>query len=85
MNEKLQEDIAGQRTVRTYSLENEQIGKFMDVTGNYYGEYMDVAYLRGFYNNIMPFIISVAATGVIIYGGYVSVITGVEVGNLVAA
>ncbi len=85
MNERLQEDIAGQRTVRTYSLEDSQIEKFQDVTGSYYGEYMDVAYLRGFYNNIMPFIISVAATGVIIYGGYVSVITGVEVGNLVAA
>ena len=85
MTERLQEDIAGQRTVRTYSLEDSQIEKFQNITDSYFQEYMDIAYLRGFYNNLMPFIISVAATGVILYGGYTSIIAHSQVGNLVAA
>lgn len=85
MTERLQEDINGQRTVRTYSLEDNQIEKFENITGAYYEQYMDIAHLRGFYNNLMPFIISLAATGVILYGGYTSIIAKTQVGNLVAA
>ena len=85
MTERLQEDINGQRTVRTYSLEDSQIAKFQDTTDSYFNEYMEIAHLRGFYNNLMPFIISLAATGVILYGGYTSIIARSQVGNLVAA
>ncbi|MGP6240398.1 ABC transporter ATP-binding protein [Cuniculiplasma sp. SKW4] len=85
MTERLQEDINGQRTVRTYSLEDNQIEKFENITEAYYEQYMDIAHLRGFYNNLMPFIISLAAMGVILYGGYTSIIAKTQVGNLVAA
>ena len=85
MTERLQEDINGQRTVRTYSLEDGQIENFESITNAYFNQYMDIAQLRGFYNNLMPFIISLAATGVILYGGYTSIIARTQVGDLVAA
>ncbi len=85
MTESIQEDITGQRTVRSYLQEEPQINRFTGITDTYYGEYMEVANLRGFYNNLMPFIISAAATAVIFYGGYISIIARSDVGGLVAA
>ena len=85
MTESIQEDITGQRTVRSYLQEEPQINRFTGITDTYYGEYMEVANLRGFYNNLMPFIISAAATAVIFYGGYASIIARSDVGGLVAA
>lgn len=85
MTEYIQEDIVGQRTVRSYQLEDPQIDRFTKTTDTYYGEYLEVANLRGFYNNVMPFIISTAATAVIFYGGYTSVIGIGNVGSLTAA
>lgn len=85
MTEYIQEDIVGQRTVRSYQLEDPQIDRFTKTTDIYYGEYLEVANLRGFYNNFMPFIISAAATAVIFYGGYTSVIGIGNVGSLTAA
>ncbi len=85
MTESIQENIVGQRTVRSYLLEDPQIDKFTGITDTYYGEYLDVADLRGFYNNLMPFIISAVASAVIFYGGYESIIAGAQVGSLVAA
>ncbi len=85
MTESIQEDITGQRTVRSYLQEDPQINRFTGITDTYYGEYMEVANLRGFYNNLMPFIISAAATAVIFYGGYTSIIARSDVGGLVAA
>lgn len=85
MTESIQEDITGQRTVRSYLQEEPQINRFTGITDTYYGEYMEVANLRGFYNNLMPFIISAAATAVIFYGGYTSIIARSDVGGLVAA
>ena len=85
MTESIQEDITGQRTVRSYLQEEPQINRFTGITDTYYGEYMEVANLRGFYNNLMPFIISASATAVIFYGGYASIIARSDVGGLVAA
>lgn len=85
MTEYIQEDIVGQRTVRSYQLEDPQINRFTETTDTYYGEYLQVANLRGFYNNFMPFIISAAATAVIFYGGYTSIIGIGDVGSLTAA
>ena len=85
MTESIQEDITGQRTVRSYLQEEPQIDRFTGITDTYYGEYMNVAHLRGIYNNLMPFIISAAATAVIFYGGYSSIVSKTDVGGLVAA
>lgn len=85
MSEKLQENIVGQRVVRGFSAQNQEEEKFTDTTNDYYGEYMDVAYLRGTYNNLMPLTVSAAASAIIIFGGYTDVITGISVGGLVAA
>ncbi len=85
MNERLQENIVGNRVVRGFSAEDLEIQRFSQTTGSYYDEYMEVAKLRGFYNNIMPLIVSAAATGVLIYGGYSDIISSAAVGPLVAA
>lgn len=85
MNEELQENIVGQRVIRGFSAEDQEVGKFTGTTDSYYEEYMDVAQLRGFYNNIMPFVISGAATAVLLYGGYVDLIGARIVGSLVSA
>ncbi|MFG1555336.1 MAG: ABC transporter ATP-binding protein [Thermoplasmataceae archaeon] len=85
MNEELQENIVGNRVVRGFSIEDEEIKKFSSTTNSYFDEYMDVARLRGFYNNLMPLTISIAATAILLYGGYTSIINASQVGNLVAA
>jgi ABC-type multidrug transport system fused ATPase/permease subunit len=61
------------------------VERFTETTDTYFQEYNLVAKLRGKYNNLMPLLISAAATGVILYGGYTSLITGSQIGNLAAA
>ncbi|MEM0157035.1 MAG: ABC transporter ATP-binding protein, partial [Thermoplasmataceae archaeon] len=85
MNERLQENIVGNRVVRGFSAEDLEIGRFSDTTESYYGEYIEVAKLRGFYNNLMPLIVSAAASAILIYGGYMDIISVSDVGPLVAA
>ncbi len=85
MNERLQENITGQRVVRGFIGEEREIGRFTETTDTYFQEYNLVAKLRGKYNNLMPLLISAAATGVILYGGYTSLLTGSQIGNLAAA
>ncbi len=85
MNERLQENIVGNRVVRGFSAEDLEIGRFSDTTESYYGEYIEVAKLRGFYNNLMPLIVSAAASAILIYGGYMDIISASDVGPLVAA
>ncbi len=85
MNEELQENIVGNRVVRGFSIEGEETTKFNSTTKSYFDEYMIVARIRGFHNNLMPLTISIAATAILLYGGYVSIINASQVGNLVAA
>ncbi len=85
MNEELQENIVGNRVIRGFSIEDEETAKFNSTTKSYFNEYMIVARIRGFYNNLMPITISIAATAILLYGGYVSIINASQVGNLVAA
>ncbi|EQD58639.1 ABC transporter ATP-binding and permease protein, partial [mine drainage metagenome] len=85
MNEELQENIVGNRVVRGFSIEKNEISKFSKTTESYFNEYMVVAYLRGYYNNLMPLTISIAATAILLYGGYASIISAAQVGPLVAA
>lgn len=85
MNERLQENITGQRVVRGFLGEDREVERFTETTDTYFQEYNLVAKLRGKYNNLMPLLISAAATSVILYGGYTSLITGSQIGNLAAA
>lgn len=84
LNEELQENIVGQRVVRGFSAEEQEISKFTGTTNGYYGEYMKIAKLRGFFINIMPFIVSAALTAIMIYGGYTTLIARGDVGPLVS-
>ena len=85
MNEQLQENIVGNRVVRGFSAEEQERKKFSGTTGSYYDEYIIVAKLRGKYNNLMPLVVSAAATGILLYGGYTDVISASVVGPLVSA
>jgi ABC-type multidrug transport system fused ATPase/permease subunit len=85
MNEQLQENIVGNRVVRGFSAEEQEKAKFSGTTGSYYDEYITVAKLRGKYNNLMPLVVSAAATGILLYGGYSDIISASVVGPLVAA
>ncbi len=85
LNEELQENIIGQRTIRGFSGEDWEISKFRNTTDSYYQEYVQVARLRGLYNNLLPLVMGAAATIILIYGGYSSLISGAAVGPLVAA
>lgn len=85
MNEQLQENIVGNRVVRGFSAEEQEMAKFSSTTGSYYDEYIIVAKLRGRYNNLMPLVVSAAATGTLLYGGYTDIIGTSVVGPLVAA
>lgn len=85
MNEQLQENIIANRVVRGFSAEESEKAKFTGTTESFFNEYMIVAKLRGKYNNLMPLVVSAAATGVLLFGGYVSIIRAADVGPLVAA
>ncbi len=85
MNEQLQENIVANRVVRGFSAEQSEQEKFTGTTTSYYDEYMIVAKLRGKYNNLMPLVVSAAATGILLYGGYTSIINSSVVGPLVSA
>lgn len=85
MNEELQENIVANRVVRGFSAEDSERAKFTGTTREFFDEYMTVARLRGKYNNLMPLIVSAAATGILLYGGYTSIINSVDVGPLVSA
>lgn len=85
MNEHLQENIVANRVIRGFSAEQGEIDKFSGTTESYYDEYITVAKLRGKYNNLMPLVVSAAATGILLYGGYISIINASDVGPLVAA
>lgn len=85
MNELLQENIVANRVIRGFSAEEREMEKFKGTTDNYYGEYITVAKLRGKYNNLMPLVVSTAATTILLYGGYTSIIAAANVGPLVAA
>ena len=85
MNEEIQENIVGQRVVRGYLAEGQEVDKFTGTTGAYYSEYNTVAGLRGFYNNLMPLIVSGSASIILAVGGYLDFLSGASVGPLVAA
>lgn len=85
MNEQLQENIVGNRVVRGFSAEEQERRKFSGTTDSYYDEYIIVAKLRGKYNNLMPLVVSAAATGILLYGGYSDIISASVVGPLVSA
>ncbi len=85
MNEEIQENIVGQRVVRSYQAEDRESGKFTGTTDAYFEEYNTVARLRGFYNNLMPLVVSASASVILAAGGYLDFISGAAVGPLVAA
>lgn len=85
INEKLQENIVANRVVRGFSAEESEKAKFTDTTSSFFDEYMIVAKIRGKYNNLMPLIVSAAATGVLLFGGYTTIINSADVGPLVSA
>jgi ABC-type multidrug transport system fused ATPase/permease subunit len=85
MNEELQENIIGQRVVRGFSAEDYEVEKFTGTTESYYQEYVKVAELRGFYNNLLPLVLSAASTVILVYGGFFTMSSGIAVGPLVSA
>lgn len=85
INEKLQENIVANRVVRGFSAEGSENAKFTDTTSSFFDEYMIVAKIRGLYNNLMPLIVSAAATGILLYGGYSTILGITNVGSLVSA
>ena len=85
MNEEIQENIVGQRVVRSYQAEDREDKKFTGTTAAYFEEYNTVARLRGFYNNLMPLVVSTSASVILAAGGYLDFISGASVGPLVAA
>ncbi len=84
MNEELQENIVGQRVIRGFSAEDQEIRKFTGTTFEYYDEYMKIAKLRGFFINIMPFIVTAAATAILLFGGFNILVARGDVGPLVS-
>lgn len=85
MNEQLQENIIGQRVVRGFSAEEFEAAKFEGTTDNYFQEYVKVAKLRGFYNNLFPLVLSASSTIILVYGGFFTIFSGIPVGPLVSA
>ncbi|KPV46864.1 hypothetical protein SE19_03640 [Acidiplasma aeolicum] len=85
MNDRLNQNIAGNRVVRSFNAEDSEINKFNSITDDYYGDYKNIAAIRSFYVPLSLFLISMATGFIIIYGGYRSVYYNLSIGSIIAA
>ena len=85
MNSIINQNIIGNRVVRSFTAEQEEIGKFNDSTDSYFEDYRGIAGVRSLYNPLLTLLLSLAIGFVLIYGGIESIDSIISVGSVIAA
>lgn len=85
MNDVLQENIIGNRVIRSYTAENDEIKRFEKITGEYLSGYDSVSRIRAVFNPLLSLFVSLATASLLIYGGHEVILNNVSIGSLVSA
>lgn len=85
MNNILNQNIIGNRVVRSFTAEEEEIEKFDYSTDSYFDDYKGIAGVRSLYNPLLTLLLSLAIGFVLIYGGIKSIDSVISVGSVIAA
>jgi ABC-type multidrug transport system fused ATPase/permease subunit len=85
MTNILNQNIVGNRVVRSFTAEEEEIGKFNDSTDSYFDDYKGIAGVRSLYNPLLTLMLSLAVGFILIYGGIESIDSIIPVGSVIAA
>ena len=85
MNNIINQNIIGNRVVRSFTAEQEEIDKFNDSTDSYFQDYRGIAGVRSLYNPFLTLLLSLAIGFVLIYGGIESIDSVISVGSVIAA
>ena len=85
MNNIINQNIIGNRVVRSFTAEQEEIDKFNDSTDSYFQDYRGIAGVRSLYNPFLTLLLSLAIGFVLIYGGIESIDSVISIGSVIAA
>jgi ABC-type multidrug transport system fused ATPase/permease subunit len=85
MNSIINQNIIGNRVVRSFTAEQEEIDKFNNSTDSYFEDYRGIAGVRSLYNPLLTLLLSLAIGFVLIYGGIESIDSIISVGSVIAA
>ncbi len=85
MNNLINQNIIGNRVVRSFTAEEEEIEKFNNSTDSYFDDYKGIANVRSLYNPLLTLFLSLAIGFVLIYGGIESIDSIISVGSVIAA
>ncbi len=85
MNEALIQNITGNRVIRSFSAEDNEIKKFNAITDDYYEDYKGIASVRSFYTPLLLLLINLAVGIILIFGGYRTISSTLTIGSVVAA
>ena len=85
MNNIINQNIIGNRVVRSFTAEQEEIDKFNDSTDSYFQDYRGIAGVRSIYNPLLTLLLSLAIGFVLIYGGIESINSVISIGSVIAA
>ncbi|MEM0140330.1 MAG: ABC transporter ATP-binding protein [Ferroplasma sp.] len=85
MNGIINQNLIGNRVVRSFNAEEQEIGRFENSTESYYEDYKGIAGVRSLYNPLLTMILSLAIGMVLIYGGIESIDSVVSIGSVIAA
>ncbi len=85
MNGILNQNILGNRVVRSFTAENKEVNRFNDITDDYFNDYKSIAGIRSLYNPLLLLLLNLAVGVVLIYGGYESIFSTVSIGSVIAA
>ncbi len=85
MNNLINQNIIGNRVVRSFTAEEEEIKRFNNSTDSYFDDYKGIAGVRSLYNPLLALFLSLAIGFVLIYGGIESIDSIISVGSVIAA
>ena len=85
MNNLINQNIIGNRVVRSFTAEEEEIKRFNNSTDSYFDDYKGIAGVRSLYNPLLALFLSLAIGFVLIYGGIESINSIISVGSVIAA
>ncbi len=85
MNGIINQNIIGNRVVRSFNAEENEIDRFEESTDSYFDDYKGIASVRSLYNPLLTMILSLAIGAVLIYGGIESIDSVITIGSVIAA
>lgn len=84
MNELIEECFSGYETIKTFGIEKNFLNKFDDVNVALYKDLFNSSFVSRLTPSIIEFISKIIYVVCCAFGGYLSVVNGMEIGNIVS-